>query len=87
MGAEDDIESPGHRKDNSTDEGIERDDRGIVFNRWLSLFDEVSQITRFDWGKLWEMKIYEFFTYASYSRWKAKQQAESIKRWERQHVR
>ena len=56
------------------DEGADTEiqDTGEAFNRWLALIDEVSTITRQPFKEVWEFGIYEFFTYASYSRWKVK---------------
>ena len=70
------------------DEGDVEDDResavdaGEQFNKYLSLIDEVSEVMRQSFNETWEMNIYAFFTYAAYSRWKAKRQQEAIARWQ-----
>ena len=35
---------------------------------WLIFLDQVSEVTRISWDKLWEMNIYEFFTYLVYAK-------------------
>lgn len=57
-------------------------DFGEQFNRYLSLIDEVSETLRQPFNETWEMNIYAFFTYAAYSRWKAKKQQEAISKWQ-----
>ena len=81
---EDYDEGQGIEEENEgTDEPVQED--GELFNRWLSLIDEVSELTRLDFNKVWLMNVNEFFTYASYNRWKSKKKMEAMEKWKRQH--
>lgn len=76
----------------SSSEGNEGDGEGTkekvnmseLFNSWLALIHEVSSITLQPWPEIWEMPIPQFFTYANYSRWKNKREADSIAKWKNQ---
>ena len=62
--------------DEDTDEGGEEErtskDRspngGNEGYNWLALLKEVSDLTKLDWARCWELPIHEFFTYCSFSR-------------------
>lgn len=45
----------------------------------------VSETTRKEWDRIYEMNIYEFFNIVSYARDKSKQKEKEIKEWRAKH--
>ena len=45
----------------------------------------VSEISKYDWEKVFAMDIGEFMTWCCYGRDKAEYKAEQIKKWQREH--
>lgn len=74
------------RAETGTDDSTETTrDVGELFNQYLSLIDEVSELTRLDYNQVWKMNIGEFFTYVNFSRWKSKRKADAIARWKNEN--
>lgn len=45
----------------------------------------MSETTRCEWDKVWEMNVYEFFNIIAYSKDKAAEKERQIKEWRKQH--
>lgn len=52
---------------------------------WLTLVDNVGQLTRDKWDDIFEKNIYEFFNLLSYLKYKNNRQKEQIEKWKRSH--
>lgn len=51
----------------------------------LSLVEAVSDLTKYNWGEVFEMSIYEFFAFLSYYNYKAAIQKRELEEWKRKN--
>ena len=65
--------------------GDEADKRGTPFRVWLSLIEAVSDITKYNWGEIYEMSINEFLAYVAYYQYKMKKKEQELKEFRRKH--
>lgn len=59
-------------------------DKGNYFG-WITLVDNVGQLTRDKWDDIFSKNIYEFFNLVSYLKYKNNKQKEQIERWKQTH--
>lgn len=52
---------------------------------WLTLVDNVSELTREKWDDVFRKNVYEFFNLLSYISHKNKKHKELIEKWKRTH--
>lgn len=52
---------------------------------WLTLIDNISDLTKDKWDDVFKKNIYEFFNLLAYLRHKNKRQKEQIEKWKRTH--
>lgn len=52
---------------------------------WLTLIDNVSDLTKDKWDDVFKKSIYEFFNLISYLKYKNRKQKEQIEKWKRTH--
>lgn len=54
-------------------------ENGSKLYLWLNLIEAVSELTRYDFGRVYEMPVMEFFMYVSYVNYKRKKEEQQIK--------
>ena len=78
-GQGDDRENGEDREGGTTETG-----KFNTFN-WLFQIKKVSDLTKYDWGKVWDMNIYEFLNYLQfdieYNKWERRE----LERWKATH--
>lgn len=52
---------------------------------WLTLIDEVGELTRDKWDDVFKKNIYEFFNLVAYLKYKNKRRKEQIEKWKQAH--
>ena len=52
---------------------------------WLLLINKVSDRTKYNWGEIWEMNIYEFFNYLQFDLEYRKMEEREMQRWKASH--
>lgn len=52
---------------------------------WLTLVDNIGQLTRDKWDDVFKKNIYEFFNLLSFLRYKNNKQKEQIEKWKQSH--
>lgn len=52
---------------------------------WLTLIDEVGELTRDKWDDVFKKNIYEFFNLVAYLKHKNKRRKEQIEKWKQTH--
>jgi hypothetical protein len=52
---------------------------------WLTLIDNVGQLTRDKWDDVFKKNIYEFFNILSFLKYKNNKQKEQIEKWKQTH--
>ena len=77
-------------EDTDDDEGVEREADGVseTFARkwgWLSMVNEVSDITKLTWYQVFEMTVVEFLNICCYSRDKNNWEIAQSKKWQATH--
>lgn len=85
---ETDKEDEGPRDDGEIGEGGEGDEgEAGQFNsfNWLMLINKVSDRTKMDWDKIWDMNIYEFFNYLQFDIEYKKMEEREMARWRASH--
>ena len=55
-----------------------------TFN-WLYQIKKVSDLTKYDWGKVWDMNIYEFLNYLQFDIEYRKWEERELKMWRERH--
>ena len=55
-----------------------------TFN-WLYQIKKVSDLTKYDWGKVWDMNIYEFLNYLQFDIEYRKWEERELKMWKERH--
>ena len=55
-----------------------------TFN-WLYQIKKVSDLTKYDWGKVWDMNIYEFFNYLQFDMEYRKMEERELAKWKTTH--
>ena len=70
-------------KDREARENGEGD--GREYFSWITLVDNVSELTRERWEDVFKKNVYEFFNLLSYIQYKNKKMKENIERWKRSH--
>lgn len=54
---------------------------------WLSIMENVAEMTNYNFREIYEMPVLEFFGYASYLRYKAQKEKEQMDALMRKHHR
>jgi len=52
---------------------------------WLSIVKRVSDMTKFDWEKVFNLNVYEFFNYLSFCISYSRKEEEELKKWRETH--
>ena len=55
-----------------------------TFN-WLYQIKKVSDLTKYDWGKVWDMQIFEFLNYLQFDIEYRKWEERELKMWRERH--
>ena len=55
-----------------------------TFN-WLYQIKKVSDLTKYDWGKVWDMNIYEFLNYLQFDMEYRKWEERELRLWRERH--
>ena len=55
-----------------------------TFN-WIYQIKKVSDLTKYDWGKVWDMNIYEFFNYLQFDIEYRKWEERELRLWRERH--
>ena len=55
-----------------------------TFN-WLYQIKKVSDLTKYDWGKVWDMNIYEFLNYLQFDIEYRKWEERELRLWRERH--
>ena len=55
-----------------------------TFN-WLYQIKKVSDLTKYDWGKVWELQIYEFLNYLQFDIEYRKWEERELRLWRERH--
>ena len=55
-----------------------------TFN-WLYQIKKVSDLTKYDWGKVWDMNVYEFFNYLQFDMEYRKMEERELAKWKTTH--
>ena len=55
-----------------------------TFN-WLYQIKKVSDLTKYDWGKVWDMNIYEFLNYLQFDMEYRKWEERELSKWKTIH--
>ena len=55
-----------------------------AFN-WLYQIKKVSDLTKYDWGKVWDMNIYEFLNYLQFDMEYRKWEERELSKWKTIH--
>ena len=55
-----------------------------TFN-WLYQIKKVSDLTKYDWGKVWDMNIYEFLNYLQFDMEYRKWEERELSKWKTMH--
>jgi hypothetical protein len=67
------------------DTAVGEDTKGFNSFSWLLLIKRVSDLTKLDWERIWEMDIYLFFNYlqfdVTYKEWEQRE----IDKWRKEH--
>ena len=55
-----------------------------TFN-WLYQIKKVSDLTKYDWGEIWNMNVYEFFNYLQFDMEYRKMEERELAKWKTTH--
>ena len=55
-----------------------------TFN-WLYQIKKVSDLTKYDWGKVWDMQIFEFLNYLQFDMEYRKWEERELRMWRERH--
>lgn len=55
-----------------------------TFN-WLYQIKKVSDLTKYDWGKVWDMQIFEFLNYLQFDMEYRKMEERELSKWKATH--
>ena len=55
-----------------------------TFN-WLYQIKKVSDLTKYDWGKVWDMNVYLFFNYLQFDMEYRKMEERELSKWKATH--
>lgn len=58
----------------------EHDNGPTSLRVWISLVEAVSELTRYDFEKVYSIPVVEFFTYVSYIKWREKKREQDLKK-------
>ena len=64
----------------SNEDTVEPGDGRIRGTVWLSCVEAVSDLTKYDWEKVFRMSAMEFFVFLAYHNYKVKKQEQEIKK-------
>ena len=87
------MQASGEEDQESGDDGEVREDtegsttetgQFNVFN-WLYQIKKVSDLTKYDWGKVWDMNIYEFLNYLQFDMEYRKWEERELRLWRERH--
>lgn len=82
---EEDQESGDDRETGEDREGSTTETGKFNTFNWLFQIKKVSDLTKYDWGKVWDMNIYEFLNYLQfdieYSKWEKRE----LDKWKATH--
>ena len=82
---EEDEESGDDRETGKDGEGSTTETGQFNTFNWLYHIKKVSDLTKYDWGKVWDMNIYEFLNYLQfdieYNKWERRE----LERWKATH--
>ena len=87
------MQKTGEEDQESGDDGEVREDgEGTTtetgqFNtfNWLYQIKKVSDLTKYDWGKIWDMNVYEFFNYLQFDMEYRKMEERELAKWKTTH--
>lgn len=87
------MQASGEEDQESGDDGEVREDgEGTTtetgqFNtfNWLYQIKKVSDLTKYDWGKVWDMNVYEFFNYLQFDMEYRKMEERELAKWKTTH--
>lgn len=87
------MQASGEEDQESGDDGETGEDReGTTtetgqFNtfNWLYQIKKVSDLTKYDWGKVWDMNIYEFLNYLQFDMEYRKMEERELAKWKTTH--
>ena len=87
------MQASGEEEQESGDDGEVGEDREgsttetgqfNTFN-WLYQIKKVSDLTKYDWGKVWDMNIYEFLNYLQFDMEYRKWEERELRLWKQNH--
>ena len=87
------MQKTGEEDQESGDDGEVREDgEGTTtetgqFNtfNWLYQIKKVSDLTKYDWGKVWDMNVYKFFNYLQFDMEYRKMEERELAKWKTTH--
>ena len=87
------MQKTGEEDQESGDDGEVREDgEGTTtetgqFNtfNWLYQIKKVSDLTKYDWGEIWNMNVYEFFNYLQFDMEYRKMEERELAKWKTTH--
>ena len=81
----DDEEGGEEGEGQSQEKGTDDADRGNRQLIWFALVDEVAEVTRTEWEKVFGYEITYFFNVITFARWKAEREKKQAEEWKRKH--
>ena len=87
------MQEAGEEDEGSGDDGEVQEDREgdttetgqfNTFN-WLYQIKKVSDLTKYDWGKVWDMQIFEFLNYLQFDMEYRKWEERELSKWKTMH--
>ena len=85
--ADEDIEDDENEEVQNKDReaGENGEGNGREYFSWITLVDNVSELTRERWDDVFMKNVYEFFNLLSYIQYKNKKMKDNIEKWKRSH--
>ena len=77
-GEDEDNEVDGAEEGEGTGEGSGESDSGVKAYVWISLVEAVSDLTKYDFEKVFQMPAIEFFTFMNYAKYKSERERRRI---------
>ena len=82
---EEDQESGDDRETGEDGEGSTTETGQFNTFNWLYQIKKVSDLTKYDWGKVWDMNVYEFLNYLQFDMEYRKWEERELSKWKTIH--
>lgn len=78
------LDDKGQGNEGIAENGGEEDSATKLYT-WINLVNAVSELTRYDFDKVFGMPAMEFFTYVTYLKYKQKKEEQKLRQFRAQH--